>query len=274
MEDRIAELKEIARQVRIDILQMLAKAGSGHTGGSLSAVEIVTSLYFARMRHNPERPDWEDRDRFVLSKGHGAPVLYAVLSRCGYFDRKHLETLRQLGSILQGHPYSGATPGIEASTGSLGQGLSQANGMALAARLSRKDWRVYALLGDGESQEGLIWEAAMTAAHYKLDNLCAITDNNGLQIDGPVSRVMAVEPIARKWEAFGWHVVEVDGHRFEEILAALDSAERTKGRPTMIVARTVKGKGVSFMENQVKYHGVTPTPQELELALKELQAIE
>ncbi|MBI1988067.1 MAG: transketolase [Nitrospinae bacterium] len=270
-EDRVAELKEIARQVRIDILKMLAKAGSGHTGGSLSAVEIVTALYFAKMRHNPERPDWEERDRFVLSKGHGVPVLYAVLGRCGYFDRKHFETLRQLGSLLQGHPYSGLTPGIEVSTGSLGQGLSQANGIALATRLNRKDCRVYVLLGDGESQEGLIWEAAMTSAHYKIDHLCAITDNNGLQIDGPVSKVMAVEPIARKWEAFGWHVLEVDGHRFEEILAALDCAENTKGRPTMIVAHTVKGKGVSFMENQVKYHGTVPTPQELELALKELQ---
>lgn len=272
METKIAELEEIARQVRIDILKMLAKAGSGHTGGSLSAVEVVTALYFAQMRHDPKRPRWEERDRFVISKGHGVPVLYAVLSRSGYFDRRHLDTLRQMGSILQGHPYSGITPGIEVSTGSLGQGLSQANGIALAGRLNRKPYRVYALLGDGETQEGIIWEAAMTAAHYKLDNLCAILDNNGLQIDGPVSKVMAVEPIVKKWEAFGWHVLESDGHDFRQILSALGHAEQTKGKPTMIVAHTVKGKGVSFMENQVKYHGVAPTAEELELALKELVA--
>jgi transketolase len=270
MEAKITELQEIARQVRIDILKMLTRAESGHTGGSLSAVEIVTALYFSKMRHNPKNPSWEERDRFVISKGHGVPVLYAILSRCGYFDRSHLDTLRQLGSILQGHPSSGITPGVEVSTGSLGQGLSQANGIALAGRLNKKSYCVYALLGDGETQEGLIWEAAMTAAHYKLDNLCAIMDNNGLQIDGPVSKIMAIEPIVKKWESFGWHVLESNGHDFSQILPALYRAEQVKGKPTMIVAHTVKGKGVSFMENKVKYHGVAPSSEELESALKEL----
>src|SRR3990172_4294533 len=191
-EEKIAELKEIARGVRIDILNMLNKAGSGHTGGSLSSVEIITPLYFAKLRHDPKRPDWPERDRFIISKGHGVPTLYVLLARRGYFDRSHLDSLRRLGSMLQGHPYCRATPGLEVCSGSLGQGLSQANGVALAGRLDNKDYRVYVLLGDGETQEGLIWEAAMTAAHYKIDNLCAILDNNGLQIDGPVSKVMAI----------------------------------------------------------------------------------
>ena len=269
-EEKIAELKEIARGVRIDILNMLNKAGSGHTGGSLSSVEIITTLYFAKLRHDPKRPDWPERDRFIISKGHGVPTLYVLLARRGYFDRSHLDTLRRLGSMLQGHPYCRATPGLEVCSGSLGQGLSQANGVALAGRLDNKDYRVYVLLGDGETQEGLIWEAAMTAAHYKIDNLCAILDNNGLQIDGPVSKVMAIEPIAKKWEAFGWQVQEIDGHNFREIAAALDKAEAVKGKPSIIIAHTTKGKGVSFMENKVKYHGVAPTKEELESALQEL----
>jgi len=269
-EEKIAELKEIARGVRIDILNMLNKAGSGHTGGSLSSVEIITTLYFAKLRHDPKRPDWPERDRFIISKGHGVPTLYVLLARRGYFDRSHLDTLRRLGSMLQGHPYCRATPGLEVCSGSLGQGLSQANGVALAGRLDNKDYRVYVLLGDGETQEGLIWEAAMTAAHYKIDNLCAILDNNGLQIDGPVSKVMAIEPIAKKWDAFGWQVQEIDGHNFREIAAALDKAEAVKGKPSIIIAHTTKGKGVSFMENKVKYHGVAPTKEELESALQEL----
>jgi len=269
-EDKLRELRQIAREVRVDILKMLTNAGSGHTGGSLSSVEIITSLYFAKLRHDPRRPDWPDRDRFIISKGHGVPALYAVLARCGYFDPAHFSTLRRLGSILQGHPYCRATPGIEVCSGSLGQGLSQANGIALAARLDNRSYRVYVLLGDGEIQEGLVWEAAMTAAHYKIDNLCAILDYNGLQIDGPVSKIMGIEPVAKKWEAFGWYALEIDGHDFKEILQALDEVERIKGRPSIIIAHTVKGKGISFMENKVKYHGVAPTKEELELALKEL----
>lgn len=267
---KMAELKEIAREVRVDILNMLAKAGSGHTGGSLSSVEILTTLYYTKLRHDPKSPDWPDRDRFIISKGHGVPTLYVILGKRGYFDPSHFGTLRKLGSILQGHPYCRATPGLEVCSGSLGQGLSQANGIALAGRLDNKDYRVYVLLGDGEIQEGLIWEAAMTAAHYKIDNLCGILDNNGLQIDGPVSKVMAIEPVAKKWEAFGWHVLEIDGHNFREISAALDEAETIKGRPTIIIAHTTKGKGVSFMENKAKYHGLSPTKEELELALQEL----
>jgi len=270
-EEKLAELQEIAREIRMDILKMLAKAGSGHTGGSLSSVEIITSLYFVKLRHDPKRPAWPDRDRFIISKGHGVPTLYVTLARLGYFDPSHIYTLRRLGSILQGHPYCRATPGIEVCSGSLGQGLSQANGIALAGRLDNRDYRVYVLLGDGEIQEGLIWEAAMTAAHYKIDNLCAILDYNGLQIDGPVSKIMAIEPVAKKWEAFGWYVLEIDGHNFKEILEALTEAEKVKGRPTIIIAHTTKGRGVSFMENKVKYHGVSPTKEELESALKELE---
>lgn len=264
------KLAEISRQLRIDILKCLANAGSGHTGGSLSAIDIITALYFYKMRHNPQDPDWEERDKFVLSKGHGAPAWYAVLARAGYFSPNELQNLRQVDCMLQGHPYSRNTPGVEASSGSLGQGLSVANGLAMAARLDNKPTRVYALLGDGENQEGQVWEAAMTAAHYRLDNLCAIVDNNGLQIDGTTSKIMNVEPLAEKWHAFGWQVLEIDGHNFHEIINALDTAEKIKGKPTMIIAKTVKGKGVSFMENKVQYHGVAPTEKELEQALVEL----
>lgn len=268
--ERLEELSEIARQVRIDTLTMLNRIGSGHTGGSLSAVEILISLYYSTMKHDPKNPKWEDRDRFVLSKGHAAPALYAVLARCGYFDPEELKTLRKLGSILQGHPDMNTTPGVEISTGSLGQGLSIANGMALGLKIDKKNTRVYVLMGDGEIEEGQIWEAAMSAAHYKIDNLCAFLDHNGLQIDGPVKEIMNVHPLADKWSSFGWHVFEVDGHDLEAILDALHKAEKIKAKPSIIICETIKGKGVSFFENKVEYHGVAPTDEELEGALKEL----
>lgn len=264
------QLKELAKKIRKDILIMLEKAGSGHTGGSLSTVEMLISIYYYKMNHNPEKPDWEDRDKFILSKGHAAPALYAVLASCGYFSSEKLATLRRVGSDLQGHPYIKSTQGVEVSTGSLGQGLSIANGMALASRLDGKPSRVYVMMGDGETQEGQIWEAAMTAAHYKLDNLCAFLDNNRLQIDDCLMRIMNIEPIRDKWEAFGWHVEEVDGHDFPQIMRALDKAETIKKKPTLIWAKTVKGKGVSFLENKVKYHGNAPTAEELEKALEEI----
>lgn len=269
---QVDSLNEIARKLRIDVLKMLTKAASGHTGGSLSVIDIITALYFHKMRHKAENPKWEGRDRFVLSKGHGAPALYAALAYAGYFDPKELMTLRQYGSILQGHPFSLTTPGVEVSTGSLGQGLSMANGIALAARLNSNNVKIYAVLGDGELQEGQIWEAAMSAAHYKLDNVCAIVDNNGLQIDGWVKDIMSVDPLPDKWKAFGWEVQEVDGHDIEQLITALDKADQVKGKPSLIVARTIKGKGVSFMENQVKYHGTAPTEEELTRALVELGA--
>ncbi len=263
-------LNEKARVLRIEILKMLTESGSGHTGGSLSAADIVTALYFCKMRHKPRDPKWRERDRFILSKGHAAPLLYAALALSGYFDKPLLKTLRKLGSPLQGHPSSKMLPGVEISTGSLGQGLSIANGIAMGLKLDGLSSRVYCLLGDGETQEGQVWEAAMTAAHYRLDNLCAIIDNNGLQIDGHCCDVMSIEPIVNKWEAFGWHVIDINGHDMKAILNAFNEAETVKLKPTMIVARTVKGKGVSFFEGKVQYHGITPTPEELEMALKEL----
>jgi transketolase len=269
-ESFIRELKEKARSLRIEVLKMLTDAGSGHTGGSLSAADIVSALYFYKMKHNPKDPKWRERDRFILSKGHAAPILYAALAVSGYFEISLLKTLRKLGSPLQGHPCSKMLPGVEISTGSLGQGLSISNGIALGLKLDGLDARVYCLLGDGEIQEGQVWEAAMTSSHYRLDNLCAIIDNNGLQIDGHCCDVMHIEPIVNKWESFGWHVLDIDGHDMEAIVKALNKAETFKGKPTMIVARTVKGKGVSLFEGKVQYHGVAPTPEELELALKEL----
>jgi transketolase len=270
-EKDIAVLREKANTLRIEILKMLTEAGSGHTGGSLSAADIVTALYFYKMRHHPNDPKWIERDRFILSKGHAAPVLYAALALSGYFDKSLLSTLRKLGSPLQGHPCSRKLPGIEISTGSLGQGLSIANGIAMGLKLDKLSSRVYCLLGDGEIQEGQVWEAAMTASHYNLDNLCAIIDNNGLQIDGHCCDVMCVEPIVNKWAAFGWHVLDINGHDMEAIVSALNEAETLQGKPTMIVARTVKGKGVSFFEGKVEYHGLAPTHEELEKALKELK---
>lgn len=264
------ELAEIARKLRRHILKMLAEAGSGHPGGSLSAVEMITALYFKEMKVDPEDPTWKERDRFVLSKGHGCPALYAALAQKGFFPTSDLMTLRKLTSHLQGHPNSKSTPGVDASTGSLGQGLAQAVGMALSARLDNASWRVYCLLGDGELQEGMVWEAAMAAAHYRLDNLTALVDLNGLQIDGPCCQVMNAEPVEEKWKAFGWHTLAVDGHDLGQILAALTGARETLGRPTVIVAKTVKGRGVSFMENKAQWHGTTPDPQQLAQALSEL----
>jgi transketolase len=264
-------LKEKARLLRIEILKMLTEAGSGHTGGSLSAADIVAALYFYKMRHKPRDPKWRERDRFILSKGHAAPLLYAALALSGYFDKPLLKTLRKLGSPLQGHPCSKKLPGVEISTGSLGQGLSIANGIAMGLKLDKLSSRVYCLMGDGEIQEGQVWEAAMTASHYKLDNMCAIIDNNGLQIDGYCCDVMCIEPVVNKWLAFGWHVIDIDGHDMEAIVDAFDEAETIKGKPAMIVARTVKGKGVSFFEGKVQYHGIAPTSEELEKALKELE---
>jgi transketolase len=270
-ETDIISLTEKARILRIEILKMLTEAGSGHTGGSLSAADIVAALYFSKMRHDPADPKWSERDRFILSKGHAAPVLYAALALSGYFEKTLLKTLRKLGSPLQGHPCSKILPGVEISTGSLGQGLSIANGIALGLRMDGLNSRVYCLLGDGETQEGQVWEAAMTASHYKLDNLCAFIDNNGLQIDGHCCDVMHIEPIVDKWAAFGWHVIDINGHDMGAILGALNEAETVKGKPTMIVARTIKGKGVSLFEGKVQYHGLAPTHEELEIALKELK---
>lgn len=266
---KIKALKVQAKEIRKTILKMLTHAGSGHTGGSLSAVEMLLALYNYKMHHNPQKANMEDCDRFVLSKGHAAPALYAVLASNGYFPSAELDNLRQIDGALQGHPYI-KTPGVEISTGSLGQGLSIANGMALANRLDRKKGRIYVMMGDGETQEGQVWEAAMTAAHNKLDNLCAFLDNNRFQIDGCLAKIMNIEPIGDKWEAFGWHVEVVDGHDFSQLMQALDKAETIKKKPTLIWAKTVKGKGVSFMEDHVGYHGNPPKKEELERALKEI----
>ncbi len=264
------DLKKIALQVRKDILEMITAAGSGHPGGSLSATDLMVALYFHKMKHNPKKPDWEGRDRFVLSKGHACPALYACLARSGYFPVSQLKTLRKLGSCLQGHPEMDKCKGIEASTGPLGQGLSFANGIAIAGKLDNKDYRVYVMIGDGECDEGNIWEAAMAAAHYKLDNLIVILDHNRLQIDGQNKDVMGIEPIDEKFKAFGWNIIVIDGHNFEEIINALNEADKVKGKPTIIIANTIKGKGVPYMENKAEWHGKACTPEELKLALKEL----
>jgi transketolase len=265
-----AALASICKQIRRHIITMTGAAKSGHPGGSLSAVEIVVTLYWDVMSHDPARPDWPDRDRFILSKGHAAPVLYAVLAECGYTPKETLHTLRKLGSIYQGHPDKRFIPALEASTGSLGEGLSVGIGMALAARLDQRSYRTYVLLGDGEIQEGQIWEAAMFASYHKVDNVCAIVDYNKIQLDGFVKEILDLEPLADKWRAFGWHVIELDGHNIPALQKAFAEAAATKEKPTVIIAHTVKGKGVSFMENNPKYHGVAPTPEEVELALKEL----
>jgi transketolase len=267
---KIKELELKAKQIRRLIIQMLAKAGSGHPGGSLSATDLLTALYFAVLRHNPKDPHWPQRDRFHLSKGHCCPLWYAVLAERGYFPKDELWTLRQLGSILQGHP-DRRTPGVDAASGSLGQGLSVGLGMSLAAKIDKKDYRVYCLLGDGEIQEGNIWEAAMACSHFKCDNLCAILDYNGFQIDGKVCDIMELEPLVAKWQGFGWHVIEINGHDIKQILAAYDEAKTIKGKPTIIIAHTIKGKGVSFMENVCDFHGRAPTKEEAEKALKELE---
>jgi len=270
----IPALERRAQRIRRDIVEMLAAAGTGHPGGSLSAADIVTCLYFAVMRHRPEDPGWSDRDRFVLSKGHACPVLYAALAEAGYITRDLLTSLRRFGSPLQGHPDRRKLGLIEASTGSLGIGLSMGIGLALAARLRRSPSRTYVLLGDGECEEGQVWEAAMFGAHLRLGNLCAIIDFNRLQLDASVEEITDLEPLAAKWRAFNWHVVEIDGHDYAPILDAFAAAERTRDRPTVIVASTVKGKGVSFMENQLKYHGSVPDkPELIEQALREIEGI-
>jgi transketolase len=263
------EFRERARQFRKEILETITEAGSGHPGGSLSGVEILISLYYYKMRHKPENPAWPLRDRFIMSKGHASPLLYVVLANCGYFPKEELKTFRKLGSRLQGHVYAGV-PGVELSTGSLGQGFSVGNGIALGAKIRGVNFRVYTLLGDGEIQEGQVWEAAMTAGHHKLDNVCAILDRNGVQENGPVEEIKKEEPLADKWKSFGWHVLDVNGHDFEQLIDALDQAETVKGKPIFIIARTVKGKGVSFMEGQAKWHGKAPDKEQLAKALSEL----
>jgi len=267
----VDELKAKAKLLRRHIIEMTAEAGSGHPGGSLSSADIVTALYFRVLRHDPSKPHWPDRDRFILSKGHAAPLLYAALAESGYFPVDELLTLRRLGSRMQGHTDRGITPGVEMSSGALGQGLSFGIGVALAARLDGKKHRAYVLMGDGECDEGQVWEAAMAAAHYKLDGITAIIDRNNLQIDGWCCDVMNTEPLPDKWRAFGWHVIEVDGHDIEQLIDAFEQAKSVKGQPTMIIAHTVKGKGVSFMENKAEYHGKPPTAEQAKRALKELE---
>jgi len=267
------ELKKKAIEIRRDILVMLEKAGSGHTGGSLSMVEILLSLYYQKMDFDPERPGWRQRDKFILSKGHGCPALYAVLADQGFFPKEELGTLRKLGSRLQGHPQLGL-PGLEISSGSLGQGLSIAAGFALADKMDKVDARVYCMMGDGETNEGQVWEAAATAAHYKLDNLCGIIDFNRLQIDGWCCEVKDQGEYLSKWENFGWHAVEVDGHDLEALGRVFDEMRSVKGKPQVVIAHTIKGKGVSFIENKAEWHGVAPKPDQLEKALAELDEAE
>lgn len=266
----LAELKLSAARVRKMIIEGTHSAKSGHPGGSLSSADILTYLYKKEMNINPQNPKDPNRDRFVLSKGHAAPLLYAVLAECGFIPTEDIKTLRKADSYLQGHPDMKGTKGVDMSTGSLGQGISAACGMALAGKIDNKDYRVYAILGDGESEEGQVWEAAMLAAHYKLDNLCAFLDFNGLQIDGAISEVMNPTPLDKKFEAFGWNVIVIDGHSFDEIENAVAKAKEVKGQPTMIVANTIKGKGVSFMENQVSWHGSAPNDEQYETAISEI----
>lgn len=269
---KLAMLTEKARAIRIGAVEAVYSASSGHPGGSLSIADIVAYLYFAEMNVDPANPKDENRDRLVLSKGHTAPALYAALAEKGFFDKDILKTLRKFGSILQGHPDMKHIPGIDMSTGSLGQGFSAACGIALAGKIDAKDYRVYSIIGDGESEEGQIWEAAMFGAHYKLDNLVAIVDNNGLQIDGKVTEVMNPTPLDEKFAAFGWNVINIDGHDFDQIADALACARATKGKPTAIIAKCVKGKGVSYMEDQVSWHGSAPKDDQYEQAMAELKA--
>ncbi len=268
------ELKKIANNVRKGIVTSVHSAKAGHPGGSLSAADIFTYLYFEEMNIDPKNPKMENRDRFVLSKGHTAPGLYSVLANRGYFPVEELTTLRKLGSRLQGHPCMQDTPGVDMSSGSLGQGISAAAGMALSAKLDNKDFRVYTLLGDGEIQEGQVWEASMFAGFRKLDNLVVIVDNNGLQIDGPVDQVCSPYPIDKKFEAFNFHVINIDAHDFDQIRAAFKEARETKGMPTAIIAHSVKGKGVSFMENNVSWHGTAPNDEQYAVAMADLEKID
>jgi transketolase len=260
--------------LRRHCVQMIGKAQSGHPGGSLSAADIVAVLYFYQMKHDPEVPKDPDRDRFVLSKGHAAPVLYAALAESGYFPVKELMSLRQLDSRLEGHPDMNKVPGVDITSGSLGQGLSAANGMALAGKIDGRNYRVYCLIGDGECQEGMIWEAAMFAGHHKLNQVTAIVDYNNLQIDGHVDEIVDVQPLKAKWQAFGWHTVEINGHSVIEIVEALKEAKMMRTKPTAIIARTIKCKGVSFMENRVEYHGKAPSNEQVQRALEELSCVE
>ncbi|HKZ04949.1 MAG TPA: transketolase [Methylomirabilota bacterium] len=271
----LGRLGDIARECRVQIIRMLTHAGSGHPGGSLSVIDILTVLYFNRMRYDAKRPVWEDRDRLVLSKGHCVPAQYACMAQAGYFPASQLITLRKLGSPLQGHPDRVALPGIEAATGSLGQGLSMSVGMALGLKLAGKASRVYCVLGDGEIQEGQVWEAAMSAPKlgapdHHLDNLCVILDYNGIQLDDHVKKILDLEPVVDKWKSFNWPVIEIDGHDLAQIDKALEQAEAEKGRPTFVVAHTVKGKGVSFMEDNPEWHGKSPTPAEALRAIREI----
>ena len=267
----LGEMNIMAKKIRRDIVQMIGTAGSGHPGGSLSSVEILSALYFKILRHNPSDPDWENRDRFILSKGHAAPVLYACLGKSGYIPEEETCTLRKLDSRLQGHPECNCTPGVEMSAGALGQGLSFGIGVALAAKLDSRDYYTYVLMGDGECDEGQVWEAAMAAPHFKLDNLVAIVDNNGIQIDGWTKDVMNLEPLGEKWKSFNWQVIEIDGHDIAKVIDAFEKAKNVTGKPTVIIAHTIKGKGVSFMENNPDFHGKAPNAEELKKALKELE---
>jgi transketolase len=270
--ESLTELKRLANRMRIEIVKMIGAAGSGHPGGSLSEVELLTALYFRVMKHDPKNPKWDGRDRFILSKGHGCPALYVALAEAGYLDRALLPTLRKLGSPLQGHPDKRMLPVLEASTGSLGQGLSIGIGMALSARLDKRDWHTFVMTGDGELQEGQNWEAAMFAGFHKLANLTLIVDNNRQQLDGWTNQILSLEPLADKFRSFGWHAVEIDGHDLEQVIATLARARTgSDGKPTAVVAHTVKGKGVSFMENNVEWHGVAPKPEQVAAAVKELE---
>ncbi len=266
----IEDLKTRARQVRRDIIEMTFAAASGHPGGSLSATEILTALYFSIMRHDPKNPKWVDRDRLILSKGHATPLLYSCLAEAGYFDRSLLKTFRHLGSVLQGHPDRRKLGGAEASTGSLGQGLSIGVGHALARRLDKKDYYTYVVMSDGETNEGQIWEAAAMAAHFKIDHFITFLDYNKFQLDDSTAKICDMEPMADKWKAFRWHTQEIDGHDFNQIFKAVETAKKVKDQPCMIICHTIKGKGVSFMENNNHFHGVAPTKEEMEKALKEL----
>jgi len=268
-EQVIADLSDHARNIRRNIIRSTTAAGSGHPTSSLSEVELLVALYFHELRHDPRNPGWPERDRFILSKGHGAPGLYAVLAEAGYFPVTELATLRKIDSRLQGHPTPHA-PGVEVATGALGQGLSFSNGLALAARLQGAAWRVYTLLGDGEMHEGQVWEAALTAAKYRLDHLTALCDHNNVTQSGTIDEIKPVKPLADKWRTFGWHAIDIDGHDFRQILNALAEARNTHGRPTMIVAHTVKGKGVSFMEHVVSWHGRAANAEQARQALEEI----
>lgn len=270
-ENEIEQFKDIAREIRCSILTMVKEAGVGHIGGSLSITDILVSLYFKVLKINPKKPGWPDRDRLVMSKGHGAAAIYSALAEKGFFPKEELKTFGLINSNLQVHPDKNRVPGIEASTGALGQGLSIGLGMALAARLDRKDYYTFVILGDGETQEGQVWEAAMFASHYRIDNLTAILDYNNVQLMGNVSEIMEIAPVAEKWSSFGWEVLEIDGHNFDQIIESLYKAKEVKGKPTIIIANTTKGKGVSFMQNNCKWHGSVPTQEEYIKAMAEVK---